>query len=156
MGKSPELPVGKGGMMDSLLFRVSVILGFLGAVLGLYMGISQNFVLVPAHAHLNLLGFVTLFLAALYYRTVPAAAALTLAKVHTAVAVTGALLFPIGIACVLLGGRERFEPVVAGGAVIVISSMAMFAVVVFRTSGARRPATAADRATPRELGQVLK
>lgn len=122
--------------MDNLLFRVSVVLGSIGAGLGMYMGVTQNFMLVPAHAHLNLLGFVTLFLAALYYRVVPDALGLTIAKVHAAVAVTGAVVFPIGIACVVLGGRERFEPVVAAGAIIVIIGMGLFGSVVFKTSRA--------------------
>ena len=61
--------------MVRLLFRISVSLGLVGIDLGIVMGIRQDFVLVPAHAHLNLLGFVTMFLSALYYHVVPGAAA---------------------------------------------------------------------------------
>jgi hypothetical protein len=102
--------------MDSLLFRVSVILGGWGA--------------------------------ALYYRVVPSAASLFIAKVHAAVAVTGAVLFPIGIASVVLGGRERFEPVVATGAIVVIIGMVLFGFVVFRTSGAKLSASVRERSIP--------
>jgi hypothetical protein len=66
--------------------------------------------------HLNLLGFVTLFLSALYYRVVPEAAVSRLARYQAIVSVAGAVAFPIGIACVLLGGHDRFEPVVVAGA----------------------------------------
>jgi hypothetical protein len=52
--------------MVNALFRVSVALALVGMALGIVMGIRQEFLLAPAHAHLNLLGFVTLFLAALY------------------------------------------------------------------------------------------
>lgn len=128
--------------MVHLLFRASVVLGFLGMVLGLYMGISQDFTLMPAHAHLNLIGFVALFLVALYYRTTPRAANLLIAKIQAAAALTGAVLFPVGIACVRLGGHERFKPVVATGAIIVLLGMALFVLVVFRTSGSRSRATA--------------
>jgi hypothetical protein len=62
------------------------------------MGIKQDFALAPAHAHLNLLGFVALFLAALYYRAVPEAAASLLAKVQGVLAMVGAVVFPVGIA----------------------------------------------------------
>ena len=55
--------------MIKSLFRVSVSLALVGIVLGIVMGIKQDFTLMPAHAHLNLLGFVTMFLSALYYRS---------------------------------------------------------------------------------------
>jgi hypothetical protein len=87
--------------MVNVLFRVSVTLGLIGMALGIAMGIRQEFSLAPAHAHLNLLGFVALFLAALYYRVVPQAAATMLAKVHAVTAIVGAIVFPIGIAGVL-------------------------------------------------------
>src|SRR3981081_4385035 len=102
--------------MTKSLFRISVSLGLIGIILGIVMGIRQNFVLMPAHAHLNLLGFVTLFLSALYYRAGPEAAVSRLAPVQAVISVAGAVVFPIGIAAVLLGGHDRFEPLVIGGA----------------------------------------
>jgi hypothetical protein len=138
----------KDKIMIKSLFRISVSLGLIGIVLGIVMGIRQDFALMPAHAHLNLLGFVTLFLSALYYRVVPEAAASTLARYQAIVSVAGAVVFPIGIACVLLGGHERFEPVVVAGALTVLLGMVLFALIVFRTSGQERaiPAGAEQRA----------
>ena len=134
--------------MTKSLFRISVSLGLIGIVLGIVMGIRQDFVLMPAHAHLNLLGFVTMFLSALYYRVVPEAAASGLARYQAIVSVAGAVVFPIGIACVLVGGHDRFEPVVVAGALTVLLGMALFAVIVFRTCGQERatPAAAEGRA----------
>ncbi len=134
--------------MIKSLFRISVSLGLIGIVLGIVMGIRQDFVLMPAHAHLNLLGFVTMFLSALYYRVVPEAAASGLARYQAIVSVAGAVVFPIGIACVLVGGHDRFEPVVVAGALTVLLGMALFAVIVFRTCGQERatPAAAEGRA----------
>jgi hypothetical protein len=120
--------------MVNSLFRVSVLLGLAGMCLGIMMGIRQDFTLAPAHAHLNLLGFVALFLSALFYRVFPDAAATLLARAHATAAFTGAIVFPTGIACVLLGGPERFEPVVVTGAIIVLAGMALFVCVVFRTT----------------------
>ena len=57
--------------MVKSLFRISVSFGLLGMAFGIFMGIEQDFTLVPAHAHLNLLGFVVMFLSALYYRAFP-------------------------------------------------------------------------------------
>jgi uncharacterized membrane protein len=138
-------------MMIKSLFRISVSLGLIGILLGIVMGIRQDFVLMPAHAHLNLLGFVTMFLSALYYRVVPEAAASGLARYQAVVSVAGAVVFPIGIACVLLGGHDRFEPVVVAGALTVLLGMALFAVIVFRTSGQQRVMPAAAEARARAL-----
>lgn len=122
--------------MIKSLFRISVSVGLIGMALGIVMGIRQDFVLAPAHAHLNLLGFVTLFLSALYYRAFPRAAASRLALYQAITSVVGAILFPVGIACVLLGGHDRFEPVVVAGALTVFAGMLLFAVIVYRTAGA--------------------
>ena len=125
--------------MIKSLFRISVSVGLLGMAFGIFMGIRQDFVLAPAHAHLNLLGFVTMFLSALYYRVHPVAAASRLARYQAVVSVVGAILFPAGIACVLLGGHDRFEPLVVGGALIVFAGMVLFAVIVYRTAGSGWP-----------------
>jgi hypothetical protein len=124
------------------LFRISIVLGLTGMGLGIVMGIRQDFTLAPAHAHLNLLGFVALFLSALYYRVVPDAAASVVARLHAAIAVIGAVVFPIGIGTVLLYGPARFEPIVVGGAITVFIGMLLFAFVVFTTGGVKPAASA--------------
>ena len=129
--------------MIKSLFRISVSVGLIGMALGIVMGIRQDFVLAPAHAHLNLLGFVTLFLSALYYRAFPQAAASRLARYQAVVSVLGAILFPVGIACVLLGGHDRFEPVVVAGALTVFAGMLLFAMIVYRTAGSGKSTAAA-------------
>jgi hypothetical protein len=122
-------------MISVLLLRVSVVLALVGMAWGIQMGISQDFVLAPAHAHLNLLGFVALFLSGLYYHGVPEAAASMLAKWHAWTAVLGAVLFPIGIAAVRLGGSEF---VVVIGAITVFIGTALFTAVVFRYGKGQR------------------
>jgi hypothetical protein len=62
-------------MISTLLLRVSVVLDLIGLARRIAMGIKQDFTLAPAHAHLNLLGFVVLFMAGLYYHAFPQAAA---------------------------------------------------------------------------------
>jgi hypothetical protein len=130
--------------MIKLLFRISVSLGLAGMGFGIFMGIRQDFALAPAHAHLNLLGFVVMFLSALYYRVHPQAAANPLAPYQAIVSIAGAIAFPVGIACVILGGHERFEPLVVGGALTVLLGMALFTFIVFRTGGLERAAERVD------------
>src|SRR5882672_8192559 len=103
--------------MTKSLFRISVSFGLVGIILGIVMGMRQDFVLMPAHAHLNLLGFVTMFLSALYYRVVPEAAASALARYQAIVNVAGAVVFPIGIGCVLLV-RMVLGPVAVAGVLV--------------------------------------
>ena len=132
--------------MIKSLFRLSVSIGLAGMVLGIIMGIRQDFVLVPAHAHFNLVGFVTLFLSALYYRVFPQAAASRLAPWQATVSAIGAILFPVGIACVLIGGHDRFEPVVVAGSLTVLVGMVLFTIIVYRTAGAATAVAAEPRA----------
>jgi peptidoglycan/LPS O-acetylase OafA/YrhL len=89
----------------TLLLRISVVLALIGMFMDIAMGVRQNFALAPAHAHLNLLGFLMLFMAGLYYRIVPQAAEGLPGRLYAALAVIGAIAFPTGIAAVELGGR---------------------------------------------------
>lgn len=118
-------------MIASHLLRVSVVLAVVGILVGIGMGVKQDFQLAPAHAHLNLLGFVALFLAGLYYQAVPKAADTLLATVQTWIAIVGAVLFPIGIGAVLLGG-PNYELFTIIGSLIVLIGMVLFAAVVLR------------------------
>ena len=120
-------------MIGSLMMCTSAVILLVGMLAGIAMGIQQNFVLAPAHAHLNLIGGVLLFLFGLYYRLIPAAGASTLAKVQGWLHMTGAILFPVGVAVVLLKG-PAFEAAPIAGSLIVVAAMALFVVIVFRSS----------------------
>lgn len=122
-------------MIGSLMMCVSVVVLLLGMLAGIAMGIQQNFTLGPAHAHLNLVGGVLLFLFGLYYRLIPAAGATVLARIQGWLHIVGAILFPTGIAIVILKGPS-FEMAPITGALMVVAAMALFALIVFRTSRA--------------------
>ena len=57
-------------MIGSLMMCVRVVVLLVGMLAGIAMGIQQNFTLAAAHAHLNLIGGVLLFLFGWYYRLV--------------------------------------------------------------------------------------
>jgi hypothetical protein len=65
-----------------LCLRTAVILGLVGFSMGFGMGVTQDFSLAPAHAHMNLLGWVSFFLYGGFYLLVPQAAAGWLPRVH--------------------------------------------------------------------------
>lgn len=120
-------------MIGSLMMCVSVVILLIGMLAGVAMGIEQNFALEPAHAHLNLVGGVLLFLFGLYYRLFPAAGQSALANIQGWLHIIGGILFPLGVAIVILKGDSYIAlPIV--GSLIVIVATALFAVIVFRTS----------------------
>jgi hypothetical protein len=122
-------------MIGSLMMCVSVVILFCGMLAGIVMGIQQNFVLAPAHAHLNLVGGVLLFLFGLYYRLVPAAGHSGLARIQGWLHIVGGLLFPAGVALVLLYGDAYIAAPVVGSLIVTLATL-LFAIVVFRTERA--------------------
>jgi hypothetical protein len=122
-------------MIGSLMMCVSVVVLFCGMVLGIAMGISEDFALQAAHAHLNLLAGVLLFLVGLYYRVVPAADAMILAKVQGWLHIIGGILMPLGVAVVITHGTG-FIAIPVLGSLVMLAAMALFAVIVFRTARA--------------------
>jgi hypothetical protein len=111
---------------------VSVVILLIGMVGGMAMGMQQNFVLAPAHAHLNLIGGVLLFLFGLYYRVIPAAGRMMLARIQGWLHILGSILFPAGIALVLVGGPAYIAAPIVGSLVVVLATV-LFAIVVFRS-----------------------
>jgi hypothetical protein len=122
-------------MIGSLMMRVSVVILLIGMLAGIVMGMEQDFALQPAHAHLNLVGGVLLFLFGLYYRLFPAAGQSTLATIQGWLHIVGGILFPLGVAIVVLKG-ESYVAFPILGSLIVFAATALFAVIMFRTSKA--------------------
>jgi len=120
-------------MVDSLMMRAGVMFLIVGMVWGIEMGVRQEFSLAPAHAHFNLIGGVLLFVFGLYYRMVPAARDHALAKWQGLLQFIGAILFPVGVAVVIKKG-ESFIVLPIIGSLIVLTAVALFALIVFRTS----------------------
>jgi hypothetical protein len=120
-------------MIGSMMMRAGVLILLAGMLAGIVMGIQQDFTLAAAHAHFNLVGGVLLFVFGLYYKLVPSAGNCGLAKLQGWLHIIGAILFPAGVAIVILKGASFIiAPVV--GSLIVVAAMALFAVIVFRTS----------------------
>jgi hypothetical protein len=122
-------------MIGSLMMCESALILLAGMLAGIVMGIKLDFALGPAHAHLNLVGGVFLFLFWLYYRLIPAAGSSTLAKVQGWLDMIGAIVFPVGVAIEILKG-EALVAIPIVGWLIVVAAMALFAVIVFRTAHA--------------------
>jgi hypothetical protein len=112
-----------------VFFAAGTLAATLGMAWGIEMGMRQDFTMAPAHAHLNLVGWATMALFALYYRLTPAAAATALARLHCAVAILGLVLLVPGIA---LAQSGQGEALVISGSLVTFASMAIFVYTVFR------------------------
>lgn len=101
---------------------------------GIQMSASHDHLMAPAHAHLNLLGWVSLAIFGIFYHLVPAAADSMLAKIHLCLALAGVAAIVPGI---YLAIQERGETLAAIGSILTILSMITFLVVIL-TTGRRR------------------
>lgn len=112
---------------------VAVLQGLVGMGLGVYMGITQNESLVSAHAHNNLLGWVSMAIFGLYYALVPEVAAKRLAVIHFWVALAGNIVLPIGIGIVTSGQGDTVAVV---GSLLTIANLLIFGINVWTNRAA--------------------
>lgn len=110
-------------------FIVGVLCVTIGMLWGIHMAISGDHTMGGAHAHLNLVGWVTMGLFGVYYTLTPSAAASVLAKIHFALAVAGVVVMVPGIAIALKGGSEGMA---AAGSILTALSMLIFLFTVFK------------------------
>jgi hypothetical protein len=116
---------------SSLSFKLAVLFVIAGMAMGIGMAASQDHSIMPAHAHLNLLGWVSLFLFGIYYERRPALDTSRLALVQVIVWSFGTVILTIAVAALHLG-YTAFDPVAAIASLIVLAAMVLFAYLVFR------------------------
>lgn len=117
----------------SFHLRAATIYALIGVAWGIQMAISEDHSLFPAHAHLNLLGWVSVFLYGLFFMHFPKAAEGMLGKVHLWIAHLGVVVMIPGVAMVH-SGSDAGMPLAAGGSLLVALSMALFSIIVFRAT----------------------
>ena len=100
-----------------------------GMVMGIIMGISQDFTLAPAHAHLNLLGWVTLALYGLYHRSRDRVGS-WFNWAQVIMGAVGACMMSGGLGLYLSSGDDRYFPLVVVGSLVASLAMILFVVIV--------------------------
>lgn len=121
---------------SSLSFRIAVLFALIGMIVGLYMAASHNHALAPGHAHINLIGWVSLFLIGLFYERRPQLDKSAGARWQVIIYTFGAVVLNASLAAMLLGNTAA-EPGAAAGSVVVLGSMFWFAWLVFKNVDAR-------------------
>jgi len=116
---------------SALCFRAAVLFVIVGMVWGLYMAISENHVTMPAHAHINLLGWVSLFLFGIFYHLHPLIDRSRAALAQVWVWMAGVVIQAFGVARIYTG-HPSGEAFAATGSFILLGAMILFAWLVYR------------------------
>ena len=116
---------------SKLCFLAAVLAAIAGMLWGLDMAISENHAAAPAHAHLNLLGWVSLFLFGIFYRLHPSLDVTKLALAQVWVWIIGTIVMAVGVGLISTGTTSA-EPIAAVGSLIVLADMLLFAWLVYR------------------------
>lgn len=111
-------------------FRTAILFLIVGISIGIHMSISQNHNVIGAHAHINLLGWVTSALFGGYYALNPAKAAGRLPMLQYLVYTVGVAVMGVSL-YLLLAGNTGMEPVVAVASIITFIGVLLFAWVVW-------------------------
>ena len=121
--------------MGNQFLRLAVLYVLLGVALGVAMAASHDYTLKPVHAHVNLLGWVSMFLFGLWYRLVPASSQTRLAKAHFWIY---NIAFPIQMItlAMFVFDNKSIEPVLALASVAILAALVCFGINLWKHSRA--------------------
>lgn len=132
---------------STVSFLAAVAFVLVGMTWGIVMAISQDHSTMPAHAHLNLLGWVSLFLFGIYYRLNPSLDMTRGAAFQVWVWIAGTAVLAVGVGLVH-SGNETGDPIAAAASFVVFFDMMFFGWLVLR--GERAGAAAGLVGSPAE------
>ena len=118
-------------MIQKRLLQMAVLYFIAGISVGLYMGITTTFTLTPVHAHLNLLGWVSMAVIALIYKAYPEAMVTTLAKAHFWL---HSIFLPVSMVllALMLLGNQALGPAVGITSILMGLGIVAFCVTLLR------------------------
>jgi hypothetical protein len=112
--------------VDKLFLALSSVMLVLGVGLGSYMGMIDDHSFSQIHGHVNLMGWLSLAMYGMAYRSFPELGTQTTRFVHFMTSAFGAVLFPIGLYFELFEGKEA---VVVIASILWLGGALMFAVM---------------------------
>lgn len=113
----------------SIFITVALLCLLVGEIFGIWISADlDRFSLHPAHAHLNLAGFVTLALYGLIHRAYPQLASAKLAPFQCAAAIFGGVVMPPGILIAILSGEAEPRVAIAGALGVLLGTL-LFAIM---------------------------
>ncbi|HEX7726065.1 MAG TPA: hypothetical protein VF410_05890 [Rhizomicrobium sp.] len=125
--------------VSAAFFAVGIVCVLGGMALGMNMGATHDMTLAQAHAHLNLVGWVTMALYGAFYALERETIAMRLAWLNFIVSTIGILVMIPGLVLFLNSGNDpKWVPMMSAGEGIVALGAAIFAISVFRELFRRR------------------
>ncbi|MCY9658873.1 cytochrome-c oxidase [Paenibacillus chondroitinus] len=121
--------------MAKTFLKIAAIYITLAVLLGMLMGIIQDFRLASVHAHLNLLGWVSMAIFGLIYHFYPHAAETRLAKLHFWLHNIGLPLMQGGLAIEIISGNSALLPLVIVSSLLVVIGIILFTINLFLQLG---------------------
>jgi len=134
-------------------FAVAPVYVLVGMGFGIFMGITQDFSLAPAHAHLNLLGWVTMALYGTFYALAREASTKLAWTTFWLNNIAVSIMFPSLAMVLKYGEQSSFTLPLAASELIAVAAMLCFAISVWsvllksadaRTAAGMAKATAAE------------
>lgn len=116
--------------LSRIYFQTAILFLLAGITMGMQMAISHDHSAMAAHAHVNLLGWVTSAIFGIYYAFNPTKAVRRLAWLQYG-AYTVGLVIMLPALFLMLRGNQALEPVVAVGSMITAAAIFLFAVILF-------------------------
>jgi cbb3-type cytochrome oxidase subunit 1 len=110
--------------------KIAAVYFVVGVCLGMYMSMTHNYTLTSVHVHINLLGWVSLAIIGSIYHLFPNLANTKLAKTHFWLHNIALPIMMVGLAFVV-NQNEALVPFVAGGGVVLVISIILFAINIF-------------------------
>ena len=114
--------------------RAAAVYAVIGMAFGIHMGMTQDFSLMPSHAHLNVLGWLSISIYGLVLAKFPAVATTRLAQLQAVVAHLGVIVFVPGIAIAILSGHENEIFVMIGSLLVLLGGLLFLPLVWMATS----------------------
>ena len=118
--------------VSAAFFMTGALFMAMGMCWGIAMAVSQNFALAPAHAHLNLLGWVTMSIYGTFYALTRESFSPRLAWTNYICATSGVVIMIPALAIMLSTGNTALEPAVGPGSLLSLIALLVFAVSAFR------------------------
>ncbi|MUK88829.1 cytochrome-c oxidase [Ornithinibacillus sp. L9] len=112
--------------MGNTLIKISIWYFIVGVTLGLYMSMAHNYNLTGVHVHVNLLGWVSLAIAGIFYNLYPHLVETVSAKIHFWLHNIGLPVMMGALALAILGAGDIFLTFVAIGGVVTVLGIYFF------------------------------
>src|ERR1044071_2593411 len=118
--------------VSAAFFALGVVCLFMGMLWGMHMGEAEDFTMMPAHAHLNLLGWVTMAIYGTFYALTHASLRPKLAWVNFILAAVGVAAMIPSLALYLPTHDAKYVPGIIVGEIATVLSLLVFGVSVYR------------------------